>query len=479
MIRGLISLYSWHFPTVLVYMLQNTEYHAGPYLAWFWRTTHFERVMYRRTLDRTKAARLLLWALRFGMAIQVLASLICIYLWWRHGLTGGLAFGIAGVLAYPVVWAHLAVLPLELGRAFVVKPKQRRLVKTSRQTFGNFKGVKIAVAGSYGKTSMKELLQTVLSEGQKVAATPANKNVSISHAYFARKLQGDEDVLIIEYGEGEPGDVARFTAITQPTHAIITGIAPAHLDKYKTLQAAAQDIFSVADAVAPEHVYINGESPDALPFVKPGQQLYGEKNALGWKISAIRVNLDGTRFIMQKGKQKLELHSQLIGRHQVGPLALVAALAHELGLTAKQIKAGIGKTTPYEHRMQPYVLAGAWIIDDTYNGNIEGIKAGARLLADLPGKRKIYITPGLVDQGKDSAAIHQEMGRLIAAAKPDIVVLMQHSVTAAIQKGLEEAGYKGEVILEDDPVDFYTNLNLFVATGDLVLMQNDWPDNYA
>jgi UDP-N-acetylmuramoyl-tripeptide--D-alanyl-D-alanine ligase len=234
----------------------------------------------------------------------------------------------------------------------------------------------------------------------------------------------------------------------------------------------------VTDAVAPEHVFINGESPDALPFVRHGQLLYGEKNALGWKISGVRVNLDGTRFTMTKGKEKLELHSALIGRHQVGPLALAAALAFELGLTKKQIKAGIGKTAPFEHRMQPYVLAGAWIIDDTYNGNIEGIRAGARLLADLPGKRKIYVTPGLVDQGKGTEAIHEEMGRIIAGAQPNIVVLMQHAVTPSIQKGLEDAGYKGEVIIEDDPLSFYTNLQLFVATGDLVMMQNDWPDNY-
>ncbi|MET0779285.1 MAG: cyanophycin synthetase, partial [Candidatus Saccharimonadales bacterium] len=209
------------------------------------------------------------------------------------------------------------------------------------------------------------------------------------------------------------------------------------------------------------------------------QQLYGEKNALGWKIHGVRVNLDGTHFTMQKGKHKLELYSGLLGRHQVGPLALVAALAHEFGLTSKQIAEGVGKTMPFEHRMQPYVLGGAWIIDDTYNGNIEGIRVGTQLLKDLPAKRKIYVTPGLVDQGGDSTAIHEEMGRLIAMAKPDMVVLMKHSVTPAIQRGLETAGYAGELLIETDPLNFYNNLSLFVATGDLVVMQNDWPDNYA
>jgi UDP-N-acetylmuramoyl-tripeptide--D-alanyl-D-alanine ligase len=478
-IRGLLSLYSWRYPAVLTYMLQNTEYQAGPYLAWYWRTVHFERVMYRRSLQRTKPARLLLWALRLGILLQLAVGVSLIVAWAQGRFGPGLAFGLAALIGYPVVWAHLAVVPLELGRWLVIKPRQRRLIRQSEAFFAKFPGIKIAIAGSYGKTSMKELLATVLSQGKKVAATPANKNVSISHAYFARKLQGDEDILLIEFGEARPGDVQRFAAITQPTHAVITGIAPAHLDRYKTLQAAGSDIFSVAKTMPPQQVYVNGQSPDALQFVAPGQQLYTEKNALGWRISDIKTGLDGVHFTMHKSGQKLELHSGLLGRHQVGPLALAAALAHQFGLTNQQTKAGIAATKPFEHRMQPYQLGGAWIIDDTYNGNIDGIRAGTQLLRDLPARRKIYVTPGLVDQGKETAKVHQEMGRLIAAAQPDMVVLMQHSVTPHIQRGLAAAGYKGELLIETDPLHFYTNLQLFVAHGDLVMLQNDWPDNYS
>jgi UDP-N-acetylmuramoyl-tripeptide--D-alanyl-D-alanine ligase len=478
MIRGLLGLYSFDYPRVLVYMLQNTEYQVRPYLSWYWHTIHFERVMYRRKLERTMPTRLLLLAIRLGALLQISVGAILFLLGIDGEITGGAAFGLAVIVSYPIVWAHVVVVPLELGRILIVAPKQWLLIKRSRSIFGNFNGTIIAIAGSYGKTSMKELLLTVLSRVKKVAATPANKNVSISHAYFARRLAGDEDILLIEYGEGKPGDVARFADITHPTHAIITGVAPAHLDRYKTLQAAGKDIFSVGGAVPPENTYVNGESPDALQFVSFGQQLYSEKGVLGWKISGIKIGLDGTRFVMQKGKEKLQLHSGLLGRHQVGPLALVAALAHQFGLPKAQIKAGIADTKPFEHRMEAYELGGAWIIDDTYNGNIDGIRAGTTLLKELPAKRKIYVTPGLVDQGKETAQIHEQMGRLIAAAKPDMVVLMQHSVTPFIEKGLADAGYKGELLIENDPLNFYQNLQLFVANGDLVMLQNDWPDNY-
>ena len=478
-IRAICSLYSWRLPRTLIYMLQNTEYRVAPYLQWFWHTTHFEKIMYRRTLEPTRPARLLLAAMYAGIGVQLAAGILLLYLWHFHGLAGGLAFGVAALISWPVVWAHAIVAPLVVGRVCILAPRNAAAVHASRQIFGKFSGVKIAVAGSYGKTSMKELLHTVLAEGKTVAATPANKNVAISHAAFARSLKGNEEILVIEYGEGAPGDVARFAAVTQPTHAVITGLAPAHLDRYKTLQAAGEDIFSLAKAVPPANVFVNKESPSAQKFVRKTYHLYGQTGALGWNVQGVRVTVQGTSFTMKKGKEILQLHSGLVGRHQVGPLAFAAALARTLGLTRAEVEKGVAKTKPFEHRMQPYQLSGAWVVDDTYNGNIEGVRVGLELLQQLPAKRKIYITPGLVDQGAETAAVHQEMGRLIAAAKPDMVVLMQHSVTSFIQKGLEAGDFKGELLLESDPLNFYNNLSLFVATGDLVLMQNDWPDNYT
>ncbi len=479
MISKLTSLYRPSYAAALIYMLQSTEYQIRPYLRWVWRTDDFSGVMHRRTLERTRPAKLLLAALSLGMLVQIAAGLLLVYLGIWHNLTGGIAFGLAVLISYPFIWAYLIVLPLVLGRELIARPKEQMLLNESDAIFAKHSGIKIAVAGSYGKTTMKELLTTVLDEGLKVAATPANKNVSISHARFAANLEGDEQVLVIEYGEGAPGDVARFARTTHPTHAVITGLAPAHLDHYKTLQAAGEDIFAVADYLKGKHVYVNGEANAAKPFIKSSYNVFDRHNALGWKVERAHVSLSGIGFVMTKASQELELHSNLIGRHQVGYLAFVAALALELGLSSEQVQHGIAKTKPFEHRMQPYELGGAWVVDDTYNGNLEGIRAGTELLKELKAKRKIYITPGLVDQGEETERVHQEIGRLIAAAHPGIVVLMKNSTTDFIKNGLKAGDFKGELRIESDPLDFYTNLKHFVAAGDLVVMQNDWPDNYA
>jgi UDP-N-acetylmuramoyl-tripeptide--D-alanyl-D-alanine ligase len=415
-----------------------------------------------------------------GILVEVAAGLALLYAWLWFGWTGFWGFGLAVVIAYPVLWAHLIVLPLIGARFVIMGPRNYWQVRASERIFAAHPGQRIAITGSYGKTSMKELLLTVLGDGLHVRATPANKNVAVSHAAFARSLKGNEDILLIEYGEGKPGDVARFARTTHPTRAVITGVAAAHLDHYKSTAAAGKDIFSVAKYIDDKsHLYINSESPAAQASMKPAYQVYGRSGALGWKVSNAEVDITGLGFALRKGKRHLQLRSGLLGRHNIGPLSFAAALAADFGMVDKDITNAIAKTAPFEHRMQPYQLNGAWVIDDTYNGNIEGIRAGTELLKELPAKRKLYVTPGLVDQGAETEAIHKEMGRLIAVSGANVVVLMQNSVVEYIKAGLDESGFTGELRIEQDPLSFYTGLGLFLAAGDLALLQNDWPDNYA
>jgi UDP-N-acetylmuramoyl-tripeptide--D-alanyl-D-alanine ligase len=479
-IRIITSVYSPRFPSTITYMLQASEYQSEPYLKWLWRTVDFSGVARRRTLKRTAKARMLEIFLAVGMLIEILAGLALIFYGALSGYNAwAWEIGAALLIAYPFIWSHLVVLPLEFGRALIVEPKLNKQVKTAKTIYRNHPGVKIAVAGSYGKTTMKELLKTVLSEGLKVKATVANKNVLSEHAKFAKSLNGDEEVLIIEYGEGAPGDVKRFAFNTHPTHGIITGLAPAHLNQYKTLEAAGADIFSLGEYLKGENVYVNHESPPVKAYVKPGYVTYGPEGVGKWQVSEVNLSIDGVSFSLSDGKTKLNLNSKLLGKHQIGALSLAAVIGLELGLTRDQVIAGVAKGEPFMHRMQPYELAGARVIDDTYNGNIEGIRAGTALLRELSARRKIYVTPGLVDQGQDTKRIHNLMGEFIASAKPDLVVLMRNSVTGFIKDGLKRSGYKGEIQIVDDPLSFYEHLDQLVAAGDLVLMQNDWTDNYA
>lgn len=167
----------------------------------------------------------------------------------------------------------------------------------------------------------------------------------------------------------------------------------------------------------------------------------------------------------------------MIGEHTIGVTSAVVALAHELGVTKKQIEAGMRRVLPFEHRMDPRPLHGAWIIDDTYNGNSLGVAAGLAFLKSSGARRRVYVTPGLVETGAAAESVHEEIGKQIAVSA-DVVVLMKNSVTEYIKAGLLKKKFAGTLIEVDNPLEFYTNLEHFVAMGDIVLMQNDWTDNY-
>jgi len=481
MLRSVGALYNpLALSHTLVYMLQSVEYSPGQYLQWFWRTKDFAAVARRRTLRVTRVAKLLHYFLSVGLLVQSISVATWLIYAFASGHGEQTFFALALLASSPIVWAHVVLIPLMLGNYFVIRPQRTRQAAMVQQAFDKHSGTKIAIAGSYGKTSMKEILATVLGEGLKVAATPANMNVVSSHARFARSLKGNENVVLVEFGEGKPGDVKMFTRLVQPTHAVVTGLAPAHLDQYKTVQAAGEDIFCVTKNLPASQVFVNTESRKTAAFMKDGFIGYSREQVGAYTVSHQHTDLHGTQFKLHYGTKTIDCQSGLVGLHHIGPLAAAAMLCLELGLTEKQLKTGLAKTIPYEHRMQPYRLNGAWVIDDTYNGNLEGIRAGTALLQSLSGKRKLYVTPGLVEQGKNTARIHEEVGQLIAAANPDIVVLMNNSTTPHIKRGLAQTkNFTGEIIVQDDPLDFYSHLADFVAAGDIVLLQNDWTDNYA
>ncbi len=465
-----ISFLSPKAPLVLTYMLQQFEYNPGKFLEWIASYPNLFKVQKRGKLHFTSRAKLMVAAAYLSWGFVLIAGVMAAYLQTKPLLLL--------ILLAPAASALSLLLITLVLQAVIVNPRQNREIHAAKAKLAKSSAQRIAVMGSYGKTTMKELLVTVLSEAKKVAATPGNKNVLISQARWVNQnVQGDEDILIFEYGEAGPGDIAKLAGFSAPSMAVVTGLAPAHMDAYPSLEAVADDFAAIQGVVSPENTFVSGGNELLRQKIKGN---YYDENGLGDReVTNANVDFSGTSFTLTNGDKTLQLKTGLLGKHQIGPITAAVVIALRLGLTNEQITAGVAATQPYEHRMQPRHLHGAWIIDDTYNGNIEGMRAGLELLKSLPGKRKIYVTPGLVDQGNETERVHAELGALIAAARPDQVVLMQNSATSFMQAGLQKGGFKGEIKVEVNPLEFYTNLDHYLAAGDVVMLQNDWPDSYA
>lgn len=473
---NILSRYRPRYVRSLVYMLQASEYNVRDYLAWVHRTNDFAHVEKRKQLEKTPKALTLLtltWLMFVAWVVGVMSFV---------GSTGSglsLVVGALVVLVSPLLLPYAILIPL-FAVHLAQRPVETYVVARARSRLRRHKGLKIAIAGSYGKTSMREILKTILSESKKVAAPGGSYNTPLGIAKFVSTLKGDEEVLIFELGEYYPGDVRTLCELVRPDIGIITGVNEAHLEKFETLEKTAATIFELSDWLGDKPLYVNAENVAARAKARTRGISYSREGVGEWRVESPLTNLTGTSFILRKGSDIVHASSKLLGLHMVGPLAVAADIAVCAGLTPAHIERGIARTKPFAHRLEPHMdAAGVVTIDDSYNGNPDGVTAIIEFLAGLTGRRRWYVTPGLVEMGARTEAVHRDIGKQLAAAHIEKVVLIRDSVTPYIEQGLKDAGYAGDVIRYDDMPACLEAISRSTVSGDVVLIQNDWPDQYA
>ena len=333
----------------------------------------------------------------------------------------------------------------------------------------------IGVAGSYGKTGMKDLIATVLEEKYQVVKTPESFNTPIG---IARTIltQVDEktEILVIEMGEYYSGDIKNICKIAPPQIGVITGINEAHLERLRSIDNSVKTIFEIAQNMKPDGILVlNGKDKNIKNNYKKfisDQEVY-IYSAKG----KIEFNEDAPGFIYQR------MFFPVLGQYNLDKIDGAIHIAKKLGLTDQEVQNGLKKIKTPAHRLQPVLNRekNILVIDDSYNGNPDGVEEAIKTLSLFKKRRKIFVTPGLVEMGAESEQIHQRIGKRLNDVL-DIVILIKNSVTPGIEKGLTRAGFdEKNIIWFDSMMEAQNNLGLILRSGDVVLFQNDWPDNYV
>ena len=384
------------------------------------------------------------------------------------------------ILAFaPYILAYGIIIPLLIVKFFIQSPIEYFIIRNAQKKLKKHKAIKIGIAGSFGKTTMREILKSVLTEGKKVAAPPHSHNTLLGISNFIKNLKGDEEILIFEFGEYYRGDIKEMCELVNPDLGIITGINEAHLEKFKNLNTSVSTIFELSDWLFDKPVYINGENKLAKENALNRHVLYTKNGLVGWIVENSATDLTGTSFSLIHNGKKFEFKSKLLGLHQIGPLVVAIDVATRFKIPMDKIKEGVENTKPFDHRLEPKVYAsGVTLIDDSYNGNPDGVRVIIEFLASIKGYRRFYVTPGLVEMGSRNEIVHREIGENLAKAEIEKVILIKNSVTPFIEKGLKESNYKGEIIWFNDSLSLLAALPYLTGSGDIVLLQNDWPDQY-
>lgn len=476
MIKNWLSRYHWRYLQSLVYMLQASEYNLGDYLAWLGRTKNFLQVEQRKRLVKTPKAILFL-TISWLLIVFLVAAVVSV-LSFDNGFFKYLLLFLL-ILIAPCFLAYGLAFFVLIFQLFTQKPLEYFIARKIQKELASHQALKIAIAGSFGKTSMREILKTVLSTGKKVAAPPDSYNTILGINKFVQGLSDVEEVLVFELGEYYPGDVRRLCRIVQPDVGVITGINEAHLKKFKSLDQTVKTIFELVEWFGDKAIYINGESELAKKNARPKDVPYSRNGCGGWQVKNPTTDLTGTTFTLSRNNQEIKVKSKLLGLHQIGPLVVAVDIAASLGLSPAEIQKGIAQTKPFAHRLELKDDSSEVItIDDSYNGNPDGVRAAIEFLASCQNYRRFYVTPGLVEMGDRAAIVHRAIGQELARAKIEKVVLIKNSVTSYIEEGLRQSNYRGEVLWFESAPAAFAALPHLTVKGDLVLLQNDWPDQY-
>ena len=372
--------------------------------------------------------------------------------------------------------------------AIINKPIEKQVsnhyINDAKRILASMNRMKIiGVTGSYGKTSVKYYLNTLLKAKYNVLMTPGSFNTPMGVVRTIREyLKASDEIFVCEMGARHVGDIKEICDLVHPHDGIITSVGPQHLETFKTLDNIKGTKFELADSLSSEGLlFLNMDDENIRSYVGSRKHIgYSIHHDSDYMAKDISVSQRGTTFtVVKKDGETCEYSTKLIGEHNVLNIVGAIAVANTYGIPLESLKPQVRKLECVPHRLELKDNGSAVIIDDAYNSNPTGAKAALDVLSIFDGYR-ILVTPGMVELGESQDKLNKEFGKQ-AAQSADYIILVGRKQTEPIAEGLREAGYPEEKLHIADNINQAINQAYAVNSGGakkFILLENDLPDNY-
>lgn len=358
------------------------------------------------------------------------------------------------------------------------------LVKNTREALGRFAALHrsdfgipvVAVAGSNGKTTTKEILGRVLSQRFRTLVNESSFNNDVGVPLTLLRLDDAHEAAVLEAGTNHPGELAPLLEKIRPDCGLLTSIGREHLEHFGDLRGVAEEEGALAEAVPNAGVlFINGDTPEADTVSRRcrGRVVRaGLTQVNDWRADDIRVDTAGTTFSVHAPDARFsgEYHLQLLGHHQVTNALLALATGAHLGLSATELRRGLLECPPAKMRLQLWSTGGVIVLDDSYNANADSMKAALETLRELHCQaRRIAVLGDMAELGAHAGAAHAEVGR--RAAESGIDHLFAVGANAEVMaSAAREAGLDGVTAIAD-VTEAAVAVREWVRPNDLVLIK--------
>jgi len=341
---------------------------------------------------------------------------------------------------------------------------------------GEFSLPVVAIGGSNGKTTTKELVAAVLRQKLATVWSQASFNNEIGVPLTLLRLNQSHEAAVLEVGTNHPGELNPLVRMIQPRYGIITNIGREHLEFFGNLAGVIKEEGVLADLLPGEGtLFLNGDdicTPDLAERTRAKVVRVGLNEGCNWRAANLRFGIDGVVFHVDAPEETFsgEYRINLLGRHQVVNALFAIAVGAELGLSREDIQKGVAECQPARMRLQLYEQHGVRVLDDAYNANTDSVIAALRTLTELPCKgRTIAVLGDMAELGRHTESAHREVGTLAAelgVSQLFTVGKMAH-VTA---KAARDAGL-GRVLEFMDVEAAAGAVKNFVKPGDLLLLK--------
>ena len=310
------------------------------------------------------------------------------------------------------------------------------IVKDTRQAFGELAAwVRqqvptrvVALTGSSGKTSVKEMTAAILSQCGNTLYTAGNLNNDIGVPMTLLRLTKEHQYAVIELGANHQGEIAWTVSLTRPEAALVNNLAAAHLEGFGSLAGVAKAKGEIYTGLPENGIAIlNADNNDWLNW----QAVIGDRKV--WRFSPNAANSDftatnvqitshGTEFTLQTPTGNVDVLLPLPGRHNIANALAATSLAMAVGADLAAVKAGLAQLKAVPGRLFPIRLTESQLLlDDSYNANVGSMTAAVQVLSEMPGFRAMVVGD-MAELGAESAACHREVGEAAKAAGLDCVL---------------------------------------------------------
>ncbi len=340
----------------------------------------------------------------------------------------------------------------------------------------------VAVTGSVGKTTTKDLLGQVLAPLGQVITPPASFNNEIGLPLTVLRAAPQTRVLVLEMGTDAPGNLEYLTSIAPPDIAVVLIVAGAHLETFGSVEGVAAAKEEILHGLVPGGIGVlnadNGPVSAMAKSLPPEQvRLFGERQGVDFRAADVHTDSDGkVHFTLQEGEASVEIEVGLIGEHNLTNALAAASVGRLLGVTPEQIQQVLRSAAPKSaHRMHVVDVGGIRVIDDAYNANPTSMRAALKTLADMASRtqrRSVAVLGEMRELGEDSIAEHDGIGRLVVRLNIDKLLTIGDG-TRALHSGAYQEGSWGE---EAAHVDTFAEAHEWFAQelqqGDIVLFKS-------